>query len=350
VVRVGAEIKDAGNMRNARLGANGWTTNTPFPPDTWMAPDFDDSVWSGWSRPHPRPKDSNPVQIGTPTLALECFRGRFRVTDLSQVGELTLSLEYRGGAVVYLNGEEVARGHLAKSNKPDFAALAEDYPREAFLYDGPPYNGSNCIRDRHGEKCRAQIERRVRKIENVTLNPKRLLKGVNVLAVEVHRAPYFGPGLEMDDANHRSIWGPCGLVGVSLRAGSGAASMGARAKGPEVWNASPLIRLNPGCRSEPGVKLGPINIIGCRNGRFCGKVVVSSDGALKGVKAAATELKTKDGKVIPAATVKFLYTTRDDAMTGWTYGDWIAGPGFAGQTEKLYACAAEVAAKTGAQK
>jgi hypothetical protein len=57
-------------------------------------------------------------------------------------------------------------------------------------------------------------------------------------------------------------------------------------------------------------------MVGCRNGRFTGRVVVSSDGGLKGVRAAAGELKTADGKgLIPAAAVKVLYTSRDDRLT-----------------------------------
>jgi hypothetical protein len=59
------------------------------------------------------------------------------------------------------------------------------------------------------------------------------------------------------------------------------------------------------------------------------------------------------GKLDPALTKKCQemlderqWIIRAACMGGW---GWFEGPGFAGQTEKLYACAAEVAAKTGAK-
>ncbi|MGQ9662076.1 MAG: hypothetical protein ACUVWX_07040 [Kiritimatiellia bacterium] len=40
------------------------------------------------------------------------MRGRFVVTDPTAAGDLNLAMEYRGSAVVYLNGREVARVHM----------------------------------------------------------------------------------------------------------------------------------------------------------------------------------------------------------------------------------------------
>jgi len=59
----------------------------------------------------------------TPYLSRLCLRGTFTVTDLAKVGDLTLTLRYQGGAVAYLNGKEVARGHLT-AGQP----LADAYP------------------------------------------------------------------------------------------------------------------------------------------------------------------------------------------------------------------------------
>ena len=42
--------------------------------------------------------------------------GRFLVKEPERVEDLKLSLRYRGGAIVYLNGEEIARQHLPRGN------------------------------------------------------------------------------------------------------------------------------------------------------------------------------------------------------------------------------------------
>jgi len=54
---------------------------------------------------------------------------------------LTLSAEYQGGIIVYLNGEEVGRANVAKDVKddPKSNVLAEKYPPEAFLTESGAY-------------------------------------------------------------------------------------------------------------------------------------------------------------------------------------------------------------------
>jgi hypothetical protein len=106
----------------------------PLPPD-WMSADFVDDSWSRWSGPRSRQPN---VQAGIygfwmygepgPTLATLCLRGRFVVDDPAAVRGLTLSIAYRGGAVVYVNGQEVARRHLPKDGKIAPDAMADDYP------------------------------------------------------------------------------------------------------------------------------------------------------------------------------------------------------------------------------
>ena len=55
------------------------------------------------------------------------------MTDPAQVKDLKLSLTYYGGAIVYVNGQELVRGHVAKEGTP---ALADGYPPEAFVARG----------------------------------------------------------------------------------------------------------------------------------------------------------------------------------------------------------------------
>ncbi len=176
--------------------------DTKLPSKDWTRPDFDDSEWNRLPGP-PFPDfnstwcSASRLHVGftamdysSPCLALICSRGKFNVTNPARVKRLSLSLDYRGGAVVYLNGKEVARRHLPKTNKPDMTALAEKYPIEAFLKP----NGKILDADR-GEKDKKILRRwqlRTRKLTNIAIPTKHLRKGVNVLAIEIHRAPYHG--------------------------------------------------------------------------------------------------------------------------------------------------------------
>ena len=79
-------------------GSTRWKASGPFPPADWRKPDFDDVSWArttsfgnrygGWQ---------------SPSLALQCLRGKFTVADPARASGLTLSVSYRGGIVVYLN-------------------------------------------------------------------------------------------------------------------------------------------------------------------------------------------------------------------------------------------------------
>ena len=89
------------------------------PPADWIQPAFDDGEWL-----------CGPVGMGcrAPFVARACLRGKFKVTDPAEVKSIKLTLSYQGGVVVYLNGNEVGRKHLAAG-----AGLADAYPVEAFL-------------------------------------------------------------------------------------------------------------------------------------------------------------------------------------------------------------------------
>nr|AEI30524.1 secreted protein [uncultured microorganism] len=86
----------------------------PALPADWAAPAFDDSAWSLHRGPV-SVNDCYSMRFAfTPrwNFSLARLRGRFLVDDPAAVGELKLDLVYQGGAVVYLNGAEIARGHL----------------------------------------------------------------------------------------------------------------------------------------------------------------------------------------------------------------------------------------------
>lgn len=291
-----------------------FVVQTPDPPAGWTAPDFDDTTWSRL-----RVSTHNRVVYGFdggggPAMAVQCLRGKFHVADPAAVKGMNLTLEYRGGVVVYLNGREIARRHLPAG---DLGAdtPAEDYPHEAFEFEP-----GKCIMG-HAVHAGGSIQRnpeelalRLRRIEPIAIRSADLRKGTNVLAVEVRRAPYYGAGLKKENLNHRSIWSTGGLVRLSLVAAAGAAPNVARPGGVQVWPTSVLRRSRPEDYPDPLDQAEPLTITGCRNGRFVGKVTVSSAEALEGVQATVTDLVAAGGATIPASAVTVLYSVRDDQM------------------------------------
>jgi hypothetical protein len=224
-------------------------------------------------------------------MALLCMRGKFTVTDPGSVRSLKLSAEFRGGMVVYLNGEEVGRRHMAPGGK-GFEALAEQYPVEAYA-----------SRDKDSDKAVAAL--RYRRLEALPLPLEKLRKGLNVLALAIHRAPV--PTNLPPKAS--AEWSTVGLIDIRLAAGgSGAASNTSRPKGLQVWNAEALEPIYTRDYGDPNEPLRPIRIVGCAGGAFSGQAVVSSDAAIKGLAAQMSDLKNKDGKgAIAAANVRVLY-------------------------------------------
>ncbi len=284
-------------------------------PADWMAPEFADENWSRW-RANSDPLGGYGFWIHNepgPTLATLCLRGRFAVDDPAKVKNLTLSLAFRGGAVVYVNGQEAARSHL-RAGKIEPDAFADDYPREAFCHPDKPFRGCNYIMSEwggHTTKYKDLLEKRIRRLENVVIDPKLLRKGVNVLAVEIHRAPYLDLRAVL---SRDSSWSTAGFVSLALRAEAGV-TPGARPAGIRVWAAPDMRRPNPRDLDDPLEPHGPVSIVGCRNGAFDGRVTIASDGPIGGVKAQAGDLKQTNGKsTIPAANVELYYTIRDDSM------------------------------------
>jgi hypothetical protein len=76
---------------------------TAAAPTDWTSPEFPDRNWlRGGARAASR----------TPYLADQCLRAQFEVTEPARVKDLNLSLTYYGGAIVYVNGQELVRGHV----------------------------------------------------------------------------------------------------------------------------------------------------------------------------------------------------------------------------------------------
>ncbi|KKL55214.1 hypothetical protein LCGC14_2257650, partial [marine sediment metagenome] len=283
-----------------------------LPPANWLKADFDDSAWDRqWAPVELHPGGATGRKHAarhTATVnSLICLRAKVGVTDPSKAVDMKLSLEYVGGVVVYLNGREIARGHMpAGEIKPE--TLAEKYPDD--LYREPDGLFLQKV-----AKNPEGFKRRYRRLD-ATVPRKLLRKGTNVLILEIHRAPvnegavkakripvggmYVVPG----------IWAYAGLQSLRLTSESAAGVIAnvARPKGVQVWNVAPFETISAFRYGDPGEALNPITVHAARNSVFSGRLAVSSDKAINGLKVAVSDLKPTDGTgTLPASAVQVRY-------------------------------------------
>ncbi len=319
-------------MRNDRelVEMKGTFANTSWPPADWSAPDFDDHLWIRMRGPFFRTarnhayvpavegKGYTMYEQGGPGMALLCARARFTVADPGSVGDLTLSLAYRGGVVVYLNGKEVARGHLPDADRKGVEALAEDYDDGVCL----GADGKLITIGPDATKNADRLERRIRRLTGVELPAAGLRRGVNVLAVELHRSPYPKAILKSVAAHNYQVfdWVPMGLVSLELRAtGPGAVPSVGRPKGLQVWTHSPSQRAYVDEYSDAQETMQPVRIAAARNGAFAGQILVGSSEALRGLKVQPSQL---DGPgAIPAEAIQVRYPLPDGRPGGMSTFD-----------------------------
>ena len=329
VVRVGSDVKPLGFHAYGGIWVllEGAKDISPMiesaaPSSGWAAADFDDQSWARSTGPffptnrgHAYCKEVDDAGFlgfeGThPTLAAVCIRGKFAVADPAAVGDMKLALAYRGGVVVYLNGEEIARANIPDDQKAKgLEALAEDYPREVFVKED-----GKLISWGFGDptKYYAQLQKRIRRLDGVTVPARLLRKGVNVLAVEAHRSPYHESvfGAVTRGRGYEINWCTVGVMRVELTvAGAGAQANVARPAGLSVWNQDTGKRVNPADYGDPCEPLRPIRLVGARNGVFSGELVVGSPSMIRNLKVVAGEL-TGAG-TIPASAVEVRYALPD---------------------------------------
>ena len=342
----GGPVKDANGKFTFALRKAREQTGSPFPAEGWREPEFDDSAWL---------RHEDPMAEGFRGIALVCVRGKFDVQDPAQVQKLSLSVGFRGGMVAFLNGKEVGRAFLP-AGKITPETLAEMYPKEAYVGTNgvpidegygnvytsewaaqmPPKSYGFTLADR---EALARFETRCRRLE-VAIPASALRKGVNVLALEIHRAPaneimykaisntgntagglapgwvgnskYLGrsgPGFWWNHAMMEDIRlsVPAGTTGITPNVG--------RPQGFQVWNESTFKRVLPSQYSDPSEPLRPIRMRGMKNGTCSAQIVASSTGTIRGVRATVSDLKG-DGGVIPSSATQVGYAH-------WTgYGGW----------------------------
>jgi Glycoside hydrolase 123, catalytic domain/Glycoside hydrolase 123 N-terminal domain len=281
-------------LRQSQLPASGWKTK-----------EFNDSHW-------PRRKcairGSN-----RRTISLICARTRFLVDDPARAKDLLLSISFRGGAVVYLNGQELTRAFLPKG-KITLDTPAFGYPEKAWLAtDGSLL--AQTSRDRR--KFPEHYKLRTRHIKDFKIPTDKLVKGVNLLAIELHRPltdTIFYDGKHKSKRYAKYVfcqWSALQLDSLTL---SSPQQISSQNKPGElrVFNYPVIQRITAGHLSaDPIEACVPIKLHGAKNGVFSGKVIVHSGKSIKGLKVTPTALKSIDGKgVIPVESVIVRYGLR----------------------------------------
>jgi hypothetical protein len=283
------------------------------PPEGWRGPEFDDSGWARLRGPFGIYRFRN-----SPAIHL---RGKFRVTDPAAVSPLKLTATFQGGMVAYLNGREFARSHIAQGEiKPE--TPAQDYPLKAFI------NEKGHLLKRRGLKYKKGPDhnRYTLRDREITVDvPLNLLKkGVNVLALEIHRAPapevfYTGKFFQrrlifkLGHLRKHAWWSRCGLVSLKLTGGKTEGII-PNAGSPEelrVWNRSLMSRIQLDEYGDICEQLRPVRICGAKNGAFSGQVVISSAKPIKNLKISVSDLSGPQKSVLPSSAVQIRYAVQD---------------------------------------
>ena len=289
-------------------------TGSAFPPSNWTAAEFDDGQWV---------RTATPMGCSYRSLSLVCLRGKFTVNDPAQVEGLSLDAKFQGGAVFHLNGQEIGRASMPQG-KIDQETLADDYPKEAFVTaEGGLLPGS----DGKDADIADRAKKRYRQA-SLQVPAAALRKGINVLAIEVHRAPAaeamytrvsparMGYGLS---DHYGWFWNRASLEDLKLTAKAGKGVVEANFSRPaavQVWNQSIWERVDPRCYGDPGDPLRPVRIAGARNGTYSDQVVVSSAAPIKNLKV---EAQGAGARAIPAAWLRVSYPSLYKVWGGFIF-------------------------------
>ncbi len=266
---------------------------SPMAAADWRGLKFDDGSWLEARAPIEALRGKSMHQATK--NAMICSRSYFKVIDPAGVKDLKLSLEYVGGAAVFVNGVEVTRKNLPKGElKAD--ALADKYPDDLYVEPGNKFLQFAADNPKG-------FEGRYRKLE-ASIPNKLLKKGVNVLALQLHRAPANEEATKLKFAQFGGmrrqwkLWAGVGLSQVELSAAAGSsveANVG-RPAGIQVWSCEITDNVTAFAYANPAAPERPITIPAARNGTFVGRFVISSGSDIDGLKASIPELVHADGK------------------------------------------------------
>jgi len=320
---------------------------TRLPAGDWAGARYDDALWGRYEGDMQEwiglYGGSAETRAGhQPAVAY--LRTRFGISEPAQATDMNLTIEYVGGIVAYVNGQEVGRGHLPPGALQP-CMLAAAYPVETYtLEDGVTPVPQVRFGVPHTMGDNPRVRQRVRTL-NVRVPAQTLVKGANVLALAVHRAPVLkgAPGLE----GGRFIWRHQGIGTVSLTSasGSGAIAWSEALKGTRVWSAQPLEQVTneraakmladwgrPGgapsfmtfglAHGNPFDPLLPVRILVPRNGIGNGQTVLTDEAGLKDVTASLGPLKGPGGAALTGVRIRYGKQGAPEVTSSLSTGHW----------------------------
>ena len=302
----------------------------PMPPADWRKADFEDAHWARYLVDDLADYLGGYGEAGgaqvSPTLL--CLRTRFGIADPQRARGLKLTVTCLGGGLVYVNGREVGRAFLPEGPLHPLTP-AEDYPIEAYTTEDNATPLPALKGNAEPEKKWLQRYRKRIRAFAVDIPPGALVKGGNVLAVELRRAAVAGP------LSRGRTWSHLGFhaIGLTSPDGAGVIPYAEAVKGTRAWSAraNEQVTDSPAERSVvrkswfwtllwtrgmpvKGVQVGnpfeplrPVKMILPRNGVCSGQAVLSDLDGLRDISAAVGPFKGPGGAVMPAeaAQVRF---------------------------------------------
>jgi hypothetical protein len=269
--------------------ANGWENFSPelislAPPSDWAGVTCDDSLWlrAYWPQPvaqsvaRARERDAAQfIKKANPfDTVVVLARSRFEIKDPQRVKACRLSLEYWGGVAVYVNGKEVATGHLFGRETNILARVAEPYPESTYPSEGSEGELNGCLRQ----------------LREVEIPAAFLRPGMNVLAVEAHMATRL---LSVNKLRSYMEWPPIAVnrARLTVAPADAAVTSGLRLQGIRVWNCAANDTLTAGDNLFDGIApVEPVSVRAARNSVFSGRLMVGSDQPIKGLTVTVSDL------------------------------------------------------------
>jgi len=312
---------------------------SPMPPEDWMKPDFDDHCWARYQGDLDDFLGGWGAEVASPDRALWparlCLRTCFGISDPAAATDLKLTIVCLGGAVVYVNGQEVGRGHMPQGAIAPLTP-ADDYPIQAYTTDDGKTPLPALVATKRGGAAQPDpqwVSRYDKRIRTITLTvPARVLvRGRNVLAVALHRSALAGP-------LSGSGWSHVGFREIKLASASGRGVIpyAEAIQGTHVWSANAVDQVTETPSPESlihrswfwtlywgrgmpvrGVQQGNpfdpvphVRLTMPRGGVGSGQAVLSDPGGLRGVTAALEPLQGPSGAAMPASAVQIRFAVQ----------------------------------------
>ena len=104
------------------------------PADSWKYPGFDASSWNIGKSGFGNGDNDDSTVINN--IISVFIRKEFYISNLPEIGEMVLSIDYDDGFIAYINGHEIARSNLGSGATIPFNQVTGSLSREATMYNG----------------------------------------------------------------------------------------------------------------------------------------------------------------------------------------------------------------------